>query len=175
MAPISSTKNLTNLLGDVRRTNNFIMTIEGVTDSSDLELVMQNAWLPKLSINVLELRHGNDALKFAGTASWEGGQCTIIDTLSKDELDTLLEWVNLVYKWQEGSIGLASEYKKSGLITEYASNGEYVREWKVEGLWPSDIDLGQLNAAQAELKEISFTIQIDPSRSFAPTYRNYNE
>ncbi len=166
----SSTKQLTDLLGDVRRTNNFILTISDVTEGTDLALVVQRAFLPKLSLGVLELRHGNDALKFAGVASWEGGQATIIDTLKRDELDALLTWIKETYDWASGEIGLASEYKKSGYVEEFAADGKHLRRWTIEGMWVSEFDPGELNAAQAELKEISFTIQIDPSRSFAPEY-----
>ena len=177
MGKIISTKNLTNLLGDVRRTNNFILSIGGVmTADNSLELIVQKAFLPKVSLNVLELRHGNDAKKFAGVASWEGGQVTIIDTLNQDELSALLAWFKITYDWEEGNIGYAegsSGYKKKGFITEYGSNGAFIRKWLVEGMWISDLDPGELDATQGELKQISFTIQIDPSRSFAPTYEQY--
>lgn len=166
----SSTKQLSGLLGDVRRTNNFIVTITDVTEGNDLSLVIQRAFLPKFSLQPLELRHGNDALKFAGVASWEGGQITVIDTLKRDELDAVLAWLKETYDWTTGEIGYAGDYKKSGYIEEFASDGRFLRRWQVEGLWISDPDMGELNAAQGDMKELSFTIQIDPSRSFAPEY-----
>lgn len=169
---INSTKQLTGRLGDVRRTNNFIVTIKDVTDNSDLELIIQRAFLPKVSLNVLEMRHGNDAKKFAGVATWEGGQITILDTLKRDELDALLEWFKATYNWATGQVGYAGDYKKEGYISEYAADGKFMRKWAVEGMWISDLDPGELDASQGEMKQISFTIQIDPSRSFAPEYGN---
>lgn len=169
---ITSTKQLTGRLGDVRRTNNFIVTIQDVTDNSDLELIIQRAFLPKVSLNVLELRHGNDAKKFAGVASWEGGQITILDTLKRDELDTVLEWFKSTYDWVTGDVGYAGDYKKTGYISEYAADGKFMRRWPVEGMWISELDPGELDASQGEMKQITFTIQIDPSRAFAPEYGN---
>lgn len=173
---------LTNLLGDVRRTNNFIVTISDVTavispdgtqtdiGTSSLELVIQQAFLPSVSLNVLELRHGNDAKKFAGVATWNGGQITIIDVLNKDELQAVLAWFKKTYNWKTGEIGLASEYKKAGYITEYASDGRYERRWEVEGMWISSLNVGDLDATSGEMKKVTMTIEIDPSTKFAPTY-----
>jgi len=168
-----STKPLSNLLGDVRRNNNFVVTIEGVTDDNNLELIIQKAFLPQVSLNVLELRHGNDALKFAGVATWAGGDITILDILNKDELEAVLAWFKQTYDWVDGAIGVANGpngYKKSGFITEYAADGKYIRRWDIDGMWISKLDLGQLDAASGEMKELTFTIEIDPLRSFAPIY-----
>jgi hypothetical protein len=168
-----STRGLVSLLGDMRKTNNFIVHIDDVTkDGNSLDLIIQRAFLPKVSINPIELRHGNDAIKFAGQATWEGGQIVILDTLSRNELDALLSWAQKVYNPDAdggATIGVASEYKKNGTITEYASDGRYQRRWKVKGMWPSDIDLGTLDAENANTKELSFTIQIDPG-TYIPEY-----
>lgn len=171
-------KPLSGLLGDVRRTNNFILTIGGVTtpdneEDNNLELIIQQAFIPSVSLNVLELRHGNDAKKFAGVATWTGGQVTVIDVLSQKELDAVLDWFKLTYDWQTGNIGVANEYKKNGYITEYASNGKFERKWYIEGMWISDLNIGDLDASSGEMKKITMTIQIDPSQNFQPEYLNY--
>lgn len=158
------------LLGDVRRNNNFIVTINEVSDGTDLELVITQAFLPSVSLNVLDLRHGNDSKKFAGVATWNGGQINIWDTLSKEELDAVLTWFKKTYNWTNGAVGVAKDYKKSGFITEYAADGKYIRQWKVEGMWISNIDLGALDASSGEMKQVSLTVEIDPSRNFAPEY-----
>ena len=175
----TSTKNLTGdtLLGDVRRNNNFVVTIVDVTENEgqNLDLIIRKAFLPKVSLNVLDLRHGNDALKFPGVATWEGGTISIIDVLNKDELDALLAWYKKTYDWETGTIGVAREFKKIGYITEYASDGRFRRKWNTEGMWISALDLGELDASSGELKQITATIQIDPSRNFAPEYSGYTE
>lgn len=168
-----STRGLVGLLGDLRKSNNFIVHIDDVTvDGNYLDLIIQRAFLPKVSLSVIELRHGNDAIKFAGQATWEGGQITILDTLSRTELDSVIEWYKATYNPDAdggSTIGRASVYKKSGYITEFASDGSYSRKWPTRGMWISDLDLGTLDAENANTKEISFTIQIDPG-TFTPEY-----
>lgn len=174
-----TTRALTKGLGDVRRTNNFVVFIEDITGSGDpgdsLDLIIQQAFLPKVSLQPLELRHGNDAKKFAGVASWSGGTLTIIDVLSRKELDAVLAWFESTYDPVTGRIGRAETfgtetgYKKQGRITEYTEDGNLSREWTVEGMWISDLDLGELDASRGDLKQISLTIQIDPS-SLKPSY-----
>lgn len=174
-----STKGLTGLLGDVRRQNNFRVTINDITGDNSLELIMQNAFLPKVSLQPIELRHGNDAIKLAGLATWEGGTITILDVLSRKELDTLLAWFNQTYNTKTGAIGFAEDvpgtgikgYKKNGTITEYASDGRLARKWTVQGMWISSPDLGVLDATSGSHKEISFAIQIDRSE-LVPEYED---
>lgn len=170
-----NTRGLKGLLGEVRRPNNFKVVIEGIgADEANLELIMQRAFLPKVTLNPIELRHGNEALKFAGAASWEGGQITILDTLSKTELNLLLDWFNETYDTETGTLGLAKDYKKTATIYEYAADGRYVRSWPIEGAWISSTDLGTLDATSDALKEISFVIQIDPS-PLRPRYKDDEE
>jgi hypothetical protein len=165
-----STKSLTKLLGDIRKDNNFIVHIEDITvDGNSLDLVIQQAFLPSVSLNVLEFRHGNDSKKLAGVASFTGGTLTILDTLSRAELDVLTEWFYQTYNSETGAIGLASEYKKTGYITEFAADGRFQRRWQVEGLFISEFNFGTLDAASGEMKQISVTLQIDPS-PLRPSY-----
>jgi len=171
-----STKGLTGLLGDMRKNNNFIVSIEGITDATEdggnnLDLIIQQAFLPSISLNVLEFRHGNDAKKLAGVASFTGGQLTILDTLSRKELDILMTWFYQTYNPETGALGLASEYKKKGKIIEFASDGRYTRSWEVEGLFISEFNPGTLDASNGEAKQISVQIQIDPG-SMKPTYND---
>ncbi|MFA5623407.1 MAG: hypothetical protein WC981_04220, partial [Candidatus Dojkabacteria bacterium] len=53
-----TTRALTKGLGDVRRTNNFVVFIEDITGSGDpgdsLDLIIQQAFLPKVSLQPLE-------------------------------------------------------------------------------------------------------------------------
>ena len=159
-----STKGLTGLLGDIRKVNNFIVHIEDVTeDGNSLDLVIQQAFLPQVSLQALEFRHGNDAKKLAGVASFQSGSMTILDTLSRAEYDALVDWFYDTYNPETGAIGLASEYKKSGYITEFAADGRYQRRWTVEGMFISDLQLGTLDAAGSDMKQVQLTIQIDPS------------
>lgn len=159
-----STKGLTGLLGDIRKNNNFIVHIEDITDNGNsLDLVIQQAFLPQVSLSVLEFRHGNDAKKLAGVASFQGGQITILDTLSRSEFDVLMDWFYQTYDQETGAIGLASEYKKTGYITEFAADGRYQRRWTVNGMFISAVNLGELNASDGSMKEVQVTIEIDPS------------
>ena len=168
-----TTRGLEGLLGDVRRTNNFRLYIENVTTTDNyLDLIIQKAFLPKVSLNVLEIKRGNDSKKLAGAASWQGGTVTILDVLSKAELEALLDWFKQTYDSETGAIGIADDYKRVGYIAEYAGDGKLERKWPVEGLWISELNLGDLDAANNGNKEISFTLQIDPPNKFKPTY-NY--
>ncbi len=166
-----TTRQFTGLLGDVRKTNNFVVHITDITEGNHLDLVIQNFPIPKVELSVIEVRHGNDALKFAGQATWTGGELRVIDTLSRDELDALLGWYEQTYNPNTGAIGLASEYKKNGYVSEFASDGRYIRSWPINGIWLSNLNPGDLDAGNAEAKYLSFTVQVDPG-TYRPVYRD---
>lgn len=158
-------------LGDIRRENNFIVTIADITDDGNsLDLIIVEAFLPKVSLNVIDLKRGNDTIKFAGSATWTGGTLTIDDVLSRNELDKLIEWFKLTYDPATGAIGYSSDYKKTGYVTEYFADGKEGRKWALNGLWISELDFGNLDASSDNLKQISATIQIDPSDQLLPEY-----
>lgn len=169
-----SVRGLTKRHGDIRRTNNFILTIEGVTNDNNLSLVVQQAFIPRYNLQVLEFRRGVDSKKLPGAATWTGGTITILDTLSKDELEALHDWAEETYDPKTGKIGIAEKFKKTGTLTEYASDGTLSRSWTLEGMWISEFDYGQLDASTSELKRVSFTIQIDPptTSGIRPTYKD---
>ena len=96
-----------------------------------------------------------------------------MDVLSPKELNTLLKWFKQTYDPETGTIGIASEYKKKGFISEYAADGRLERKWPVEGLWISDLDFGILDATNNSPKEITFTLQIDPPVKMEPDYSGY--
>lgn len=171
--PYQSTRGLDSLglLGDARRTNNFRIFIESVTtDDNYLDLIVQKAFLPRVSLSPIELRHGNDSKKLPGVASWQGGNVSIIDVLSQNELNTLLDWFKQTYDPDTGAIGIASEFKRKGYIAEYAGDGKMERKWPLEGIWISELSFGELDATNNTNKEITLTLQIDPPRQLHPTY-----
>jgi len=164
---------LNGVLGDVRRTNNFVLNINGVSDNTDIDLVIQAAFLPKVSLDVLELRQGNDAIKLAGVATWQGGSITVRDVINNTVLDSLLAWFKQTYDPETGTIGYAADYKKNGMISEFAANGEFIRRWTVKGLWISEFNFGELDASRGDLKQVQLTLQIDPPSKLGPDYLDY--
>jgi len=148
---------------EIRRENNFILTIEGL-GKNNIDLFVMKAFLPKVSINVIDLRRGNDSLKFAGAATWQGGTLEILDTTDNETFQAIYNWFKQVYDSKKGGvIGKASEYKKTGYITEYIADGQEGRRWNLSGLWISDFDFGTLNAESADFKRVSLKIEIDPT------------
>lgn len=64
-------------------------------------------------------------------------------------------------------MGWASKYKKDGTIYQYGPDGTAIRMWKIEGVWPLNMDLGEMNYDSSDKKPISMNLSIDkayPSR-----------
>lgn len=170
---IATTKSFTNLLGDIRKTNNFVISIEDVTDTGNaLTAVVTQAFIPALEIGVITLTHGNDSKTYAGQATWTGGNIVIQDVLNQAELDALIAWQEQVYDPATGAIGVAQDYKKQATLTEYAGNMKFIRRWEFP-VWISGLTFGELDAANANHKQVTATLQVDPPSTLRPVYEEY--
>ena len=187
-----STRGYTKLRGDIRRTNNYIVTIEGLTDRNgealDISTVTTNFTIPSVEVGVITLTHGNDSKTFAGQATWSAGQMVINDTLNRDEADALVDWFKRVYKINpngDGVIGFANDvtdangevikgYKVNVRVEEYAGDLKFRRVQNYP-MWPSALNWGDLDASNAALKQVSLTLQVDPPAQIEPDYEDYPE
>lgn len=191
-----STRGYTKLRGDIRRTNNYIVTIGGLTNNKgeaiDISTVTTNFTIPSVEVGVITLTHGNDSKTFAGQATWSAGQMVINDTLNRDEADALVNWFKRVYKFNskgDGVIGFANDvterdengnevvikgYKVNVRVEEYAGDLKF-RRVQTYPMWPSALNWGELDASNAALKQVSLTLQVDPPETIEPTYEDYPE
>jgi hypothetical protein len=126
-------------------------------------LALVNFSLPTVSNEVINIKHGNTDVKFAGTAQWQGSdQLTVIDYITTDISKMIDDWRALVYNSQNDAIGWAARYKKNGSVTESGPDGTNLREWKYEGIWPSQVEYGELNhESTTDVRRINIQIQYD--------------
>lgn len=148
-----------------QRVTNYQLNIYGLpgqgTEMVMLSLV--NFSLPTVSNEVINIKHGNTDVKFAGTTQWQGSdQLTVIDYVTTDISKMISDWRELVYRPSDDAIGWAANYKKQGEVTETGPDGTFHRTWKYEGIWPSQVNYGELNhESTTDVRRIEIQIQYD--------------
>jgi len=147
-----------------QRSNNFQVTIYGLPGQGT-ELVMLTLVdfsLPRVTNDPLPLQHGNTNVKFAGVTQWQGSDTlNVVDYITTDMEKIISDWRELVYRPSDDAIGWAAQYKKQGSVVEAGPDGTFLREWKYEGMWPSEVNYGALSHENNELKKIEIQIQYD--------------
>ena len=144
---------------EFQKQNNFECIIGGL--SQEITLSVSKAFLPEISLDVVEIPYFNGKAKQAGLASFESGSLEIRDAIGADVEKVLLDWFNQAYNFETGAMGHATDYKKDITVIQYSGDGTISRTWKLKGCWISTFSGGDLDYASGDLKVITLTIQYD--------------
>lgn len=134
-----------------------------------LRLSVSASSVPHFNQNVIEVRRGNTAVKYAGVLTWPEGSLECYDFIGAETKDILMAWQarsgNPLYQ----TVGLQSDYKCDASLIEYTPDySKIVRTWKLEGCWISSLDEDQYSVDANGARKIRVTIQYD--RAYVDSY-----
>lgn len=171
---------------EVQRTNNFRFIIDlsefnngtgnNVSSGEIIELACDTAGLPTVTNDPIELDYGNSNVKVAGKATVDDVTVAVKDFIEPDVEGILWQWRLKVYNPQTGKVGWAKNYKKQAKVVQYGPNGEVQRSWVLDGVWPTSLDLGDLDYSSGDKKQVSMNLSVDNAyieRASAPNTHIY--
>ena len=88
-------------------------------------------------------------------------EVTVNDFIEPDVEKILWEWRLKVYNPSTGKVGWAVNYKKQARVIQYGPNGEVQRGWILDGVWPTTLNLGELDYSSGDKKQVSMTLSVD--------------
>lgn len=144
---------------EVQRTNHFELAIQGL--STDVTLAVDSTSLANITIEPIELGYGNSKVKVAGQASFEDQEVVVKDFIVADTEGELYDWFKTVYDPETDKVGWAANYKRTARLYQYAPDGTYVRQWKLEGVWPINFQSSEFTYDGAEKKTVTMTLAVD--------------
>lgn len=158
------------------RSNNFMFYISGLTEllkddiihgyakehsEEVLKLSVNSSFVPHFTMNAIEIKRGNNTMKFAGTPTYSNGQLKVDDFIGAGTKDVLLAWQNRAYNVRTEKVGLASDYKIDGNLVEYTPDWQVVRTWKICGCWISGISEDDFGHESNDKRQITATVEYD--------------
>lgn len=146
---------------EVQRQGNFEVQITDVGGGTDLILAVSSAPLPTESNEVVELPYGNTTVKVAGKMSVDDIDLEVRDFIDPDIMKLLKDWRRKVYDPDSDTVGTSDKYKKTGYIYQYAPDGSMVRTWRIDGVWPSSFNPGDLSQDSLDAKMMTLTLSVD--------------
>lgn len=136
--------------------------------AKNIEIAVAESSVPHFDIDVVEVRRGNSAMKFAGQVSFGEGSLKLNDYVGARTKDYLMAWRNQVYDVAEDVVNTADKYKFNCQLLEYAPDFSHVvRAWELVGCWPKSISEGSFSHDSQDKRQIDVTIVYD--RAY-PTY-----
>ena len=166
-------------LYEVQRTNNFEFVVTGVSEmlrvgaiGTESNAYVENAqevlrlsnvkgFVPHFTQTSIEVRRGNNVMKYAGVPSFDSGTLTYNDYIGADTKAVLEAWQNLSYNVKTEKVGLASDYKKDCYMIEYTPDLQKVRQYILHGCWISSLSESDRDHESNNKSQITVTIQYD--------------
>lgn len=118
--------------------------------------------VPHFSLGVIEIKRGNNIVKFAGTPTFEAGSLKLNDYIGARTKDVLLAWQARAYDVNTEKVHMASNYKKDCQLIEYTPDyDQIVRIWDLKGCWISGITEGAFSNEDNSKRVVEATVQYD--------------
>jgi hypothetical protein len=158
-----------------QRTNNFevqfpnlgdLTTIDqGIalpTNASELlTLSVKSVSYPSTSVGKLTVSYGNNSINFAGKPEYGDVTIVVNDFIGIQTERILMGWHKRVYDPKNETIGWASQYKRDGYLFEYSPDGTVVRRTQLRGCFPGNVEPGDFDNDNNEIRQISVTFYVD--------------
>lgn len=160
---------------EIQRSNNFVFYVNGLSkqfnianntyaaENADdvIKISVNKATVPHFTQTAIQVKRGNNTMKFAGTPEFGSGSIDLNDYIGAGTKDVLLAWQSKSYDVRTEKVGLASDYKKDAYLLEYTPDYQLVRTWKLMGCWISALSEGEYSHDSADKHTITATIEYD--------------
>jgi len=133
-----------------------------------LMLSVNEASVPHLQQNVIEVKRGNTVMKFAGAVSYDAGSLKFEDYIGADTKSALYAWRRLSFNKEDETIGRAEDYKINATLVEYTPDHRQIRYWDLIGVWVSDIQEDPFSQDSDGKRVVSVSISYDRAIEHLP-------
>jgi len=153
--------------------NNWSIQIHGMsagasggilTGTDSLSFSLARGFLPVVGVDEGAIPFGNETVYYAGRARFEAGTIEIRDYVDQDTQGILTNWYAKVYGGVNGAwglVGVPSSYKRPADILFSAPDGTSVRFWALGGVWPLQMNFGNLDMGSSEQVMVAISLRYD--------------
>lgn len=129
-----------------------------------LRISIIGAFIPHFTQQPIEIKRGNNTLKYAGVPSFGNGTLKFNDFIGADVKSILMAWQNMSYNVYTEKVASLQRtpYKKTCFLLEYPPD-YYAphRKWIIGGCWISGITESDYDNYNGDRHEVSCTIEYD--------------
>jgi len=154
-------------LYEIQRSNNFEFAVINANNvlGADAEEVITmsvtSASVPHFTQSVIEVKRGNDTIKYAGVPTFDAGSFTCNDYIGANTKEVLMAWQNKSFDIETRKVGLAEDYKLDCYLREFTPDYQLVRTWKLHGCWITGINEDNFDAESNGKKKITVNFVYD--------------
>jgi len=150
---------------EVQRTNHYVFEIYNRNSTSvfipELTYAVKSVRIPNVTIEVIELKRGNQTIKLPGAISLDTGSLVLNDLVDQDTEKKFELWKMAVYDHRSGKMGRHQRFKKDAKLFLLSPCGDVERVWKLEGVWPTTVEASEMTNDSADLRNLTVTLAVD--------------
>jgi len=139
-----------------KRQNRWVLMIEGID-----AYLMKTAARPSITTEEVEMPFINSRRYLAGTTKFNTMPVTLNDAIAPSGAQSVMEWLRACYEVVSGRAGYADFYKRDVQLKLLDPIGTVVELWDVKGVFPTEINFGELTYEDGTPVEISLTLRYD--------------
>jgi len=150
--------------GGARPTLFQVQILNPVAPEADFKVpfMVRAAGIPGSSLGSFTAPYFGRQVKYAGDRVFEDWTVTVINDEDFIVRNGLEAWSNAINTHDGNLRSLPSDYKSNGLITQYSKDGDAIRTYVFEGMYPVTIDQIQMDWGTTDtIEEFSVTFQYD--------------
>ena len=127
-----------------------------------LRVSVVSSSVPHFTLGKIEVKRGNNTVKFAGVPSFDDGTLVLNDYIGARTKSVLLAWQALAYDVMTEKVHRATNYKKDCTLVEYSPDyNEIIRTWTLKGCWISGISEPEFSNETNDKRTTTVTIVYD--------------
>ena len=153
------------LVGGGARSNLFqVQLLNPVDPSADFKIpfMVKASSLPASTITSIDtVNYFGRQVKYAGSRTFAEWGVTVINDEDFLVRNSMEAWMNSIATQDTNLRGLPQDYKSNALITQYSKNGEALRTYKFEGLFPTSIAAQTMDWDQDGIQTFDVTFSYD--------------
>jgi hypothetical protein len=127
-----------------------------------IRLCCTSAGIPNLTIDPVDLKHGNEVIHVAGQPKFTNSQIKVYDTIGSDMASMLQAWFWRIFNPTTHLMGLVSSYKTTAQLYLYSPDASVIRKWELQGVFPTSLNFGDMSSdGGGGAQQITMDLSVD--------------
>jgi|TARA_B110000858_G_scaffold69602_1_gene80868 hypothetical protein len=150
--------------GGARPTLFQVQILNPVAPEADFKVpfMVRAAGIPGSTLGSYEVPYFGRNIKYAGDRTFEDWTVTCINDEDFIVRNGMEAWMNAINTHDSNLRALPQDYKSNAVITQYSKDGEAIRSYVFEGMYPTTVDQIEMDWGTVDtVEEFGVTFQYD--------------
>lgn len=150
--------------GGARPTLFQVQILNPVDPAADIKVpfMVRAAGIPASNLGTFQAPYFGRQVKYAGDRTFEDWTVTCINDEDFIVRNGMEAWMNAINTHDSNLRALPQDYKSNAVITQYSKDGDAIRSYVFEGMYPTTVDQIEMDWGTVDtVEEFGVTFQYD--------------